>query len=118
MSYDEEKPIHLAAKSGQLEVFTFLFDNMKNQNEKHSDGKPTTGKYAIEYGFTPLHYAAESGHLEICKFILDNMEDQNGKNSDGKTPLDFATEMGHEEVCNLLKLYDLPKNLSKCRRLQ
>ena len=91
---------------------------MQDQNEKHSDGKTTTGKYASEYGFTPLHYAAESGHLEVCKFILENMEGQNGKNLDGKTPLDFATEMGHEEVCNLLKFYDLPKNLSKRRRLQ
>ena len=55
---DGTTPLHLAAESGQLSIFEYIF--------KKTEVKcPETNE-----GITPFHLAAKNGHFAICKLII------------------------------------------------
>ena len=87
---EQETPLHLAAKSGQIAVCRLMLGNMLDKNPASNLSKTT-----------PLHYAAEAGHLQVCKLIMENIIDKNPNSEHGRTPLFLAQLNGHSEVCQL-----------------
>ena len=84
-----ETPLHLAAKTGQIQQFKSISEDLNDKN-------PT-----MNGGYTPLYHAAEKGHLEICQLIIESVKDKNPKNINEITPLHIAARNGHEEVCKM-----------------
>ena len=122
------RSLYSAAKTGQTEVYRYLYDHF--QGQKFQENKI---KEALEYalgtatlnghlgvvkyilrnfesknlvrsdGQSLLHVAARKGHLDICKFILShNVSNCNPKSKNGETPLHNAAEFGHFEVFKLI----------------
>ena len=54
-----EAPLHVAAWSGNLEVFQYLFENSFDRNPKSYKGS------------TPFHWSVMRGHSKICRFLLE-----------------------------------------------
>ena len=50
--------LHLAAESGQLSIFEYIFKNTDVKNPETNEG------------ITPFHLAAKNGHFAICKLII------------------------------------------------
>ena len=90
-------PLHVAAKSGNFEVFKFIFDNNRDKNPRSE----RIGPNKESNGWTPLHFAASQGHLEICKLILKHIKNKNPKNGFQQTPAMLAQRSGHREVLEL-----------------
>ena len=83
--------MHIAAMTGQTEVFRKMHVEAKDKNPKDEDWN------------TPLHCAAKGGHYTICKLIIDaGTEDKNPSNINGETPLHSAAEGGHYTICKLI----------------
>ena len=77
-------PLHIAAGSGQLNLFKMTYDKTGKSN-------PWTS------GLTPLHIAAGVGQLEICQLIMNDLDDKNPGNPVGYTPLHHAAHCGSLE---------------------
>ena len=86
-------PIHIAAATGDLQLFSKLEEKSPGKYPKDTDD------------CTPLYYAAQNGHLEVCKHILEWTEDKNPKRKNGTTPLHQAAKNGHHEICELIEMY-------------
>ena len=85
--------MHIAAMTGQTEVFRKMHEEAKDKNPKDEDWN------------TPLHCAAKEGHYKICKLIIDaGIRDKNPVNDycHNETPLSLATYNGHASVCKLI----------------
>ena len=110
-------PMHIAAMTGQTEMFQKLSYSAMDKNPKDDIGR------------TPLHFAAKNGHLSICQLIISdegkvprNLDlimlefkgsrhkrfslypsmDKNPMDENGWTPFHLAAKHGHEEVCQLI----------------
>ena len=85
--------MHIAAMTGQTEVFQKMHAEAKDKNPKDKDEH------------TPFHCAAKGGHYKICKLIIDaGIRDKNPVNDycHNETPLSLATYNGHASVCKLI----------------
>ena len=96
--------LHLAAKTGQQEIFEFLLETEETKNPKNHLGE------------TPFHTCCRYGHvnlLDIFSKILIELnidfccQDENGirfgkKIFFGSTPFHLATYYGHSKVASLL----------------
>ena len=82
--------LYCAAKFGQLNTFSFIFDNVEDKNP------------ASNVGTTPLHVAALNGYLDICKLIIENVDDKNPAMHDGTTPLYVAAQEGYFDIRKLI----------------
>ena len=103
--------LHLAARSGHLEICQFIIFIIANTEDKN----PVTKN---DCKLTPLHEAARSGEVEICKLIIDNMDDKRLwllKDKFGMTPLAYAKKRGRyrkearNEIAKLLEPFRNPK---------
>ena len=116
-------PLHLAVKTGQLDLCKFIMEKTNNQNPKNITGI-TPFHLAAQIGHleiskllienikdkspkdknrdSPLHYAAKNGHFDVCKLIFEEIADKNPRNLNRDTPLHFAAQNGHEHVCQLI----------------
>ena len=74
-----DKPIHVAAIAGHLNVMKYLVEELKYDVNSAND-----------YLFTPLHYAAYNGHLEIVQYLVEKKADIPCYNMLGDTPLHTA----------------------------
>lgn len=84
--------LHIAARSGQLEIVSLLL-----QHGMQVDCKTTQG-------FTPLHAAAAEGRTNVARFLIQKGADVNSKTNNGFTPLDAAlTNKSAGETVALLK---------------
>ena len=54
LSLNGAAPLHVAAWSGNLDVFQYVFETALDKNPRDNEG------------LTPFHWAAFKGHLEIC----------------------------------------------------
>jgi hypothetical protein len=92
---DGFRPIHVAARAGNLDMIMFMLSksNREALNSKARDGS------------TPLHEAATQGHKDIVEYLLRNAAEVNPKDRFGRTPLRWAEENQHGAVVRLLKKY-------------
>ena len=84
--------LHLAARNNNVDLFSFIIENVKEKNPRAKDKK---------FDITPLHMAAGTGNLEICKIIIGNVFDLSclDETYRGKTPFDSARSTNHLEIC-------------------
>ena len=113
--------LHMAAGSGQLEIMTFIIDNLQGHNQSVASCRIAEVPRQIvcdqvnknpenRDGTTPLHYAALSGHFEICTFIMNLLTNKNPREKDGSTPLHFAAQNGHVRTYKLIMACLVDKN--------
>ena len=67
----ESSPLHIAACSGDLQLFKHILEKVKDKNPKD------------HFEQTAFHTAASYGSLEIFEFIMERAEDKNPKDEDG-----------------------------------
>ena len=89
--FREMSPLHIVARFGHLELFTYILAKMRVKNPE-SDLK-----------WTPFHEAVRFGHLAIVKCITKEVQDKNPKDKDGWTPIHSAAHYGHLEIVKYLR---------------
>ena len=97
---DGTTPLHLAAESGQLAIFEYIFQKIEVKCPETNEG------------ITPFHLAAKNGHFAICELIITNphVTNKNPKDPTWKTPFHWAAENGFLNICHLIILYTDDKN--------
>ena len=70
----DNTPLHLASKTGLVEVAEILLDRGADTNARNNDNA------------VPLHFASESGDLEIVRMLLDRHADVNARDKNYNTP--------------------------------
>lgn len=91
ISYNGERPIHIASKNGFIDALQLLIQH----------GVLST--YRDSYGNTPLAYATKYCHLEIMTLLIECCpESVNYFNTKGVTPLHFATKTANIKSIDLL----------------
>ena len=92
-------PMHLAARSGDVDALKQAIESDKSQIDKPG------------FGNTPLAWAAKSGSLECVRILLDagaKIREDDSKKSDeddefdASAPLHYATSRGLQEIVELL----------------
>lgn len=117
-------PMHLAAKSGWVQLAQLLHDAGGDFTQASPNGttylhiaaasnRLPMVKYLISIGldanahtnkgWTPLHHAARFGSYEVAEYLLNQGANPNSYNSDGFTPLSLADNLNHYEAANLLQ---------------
>nr|QQY02543.1 transient receptor potential cation channel 2 [Cryptocotyle lingua] len=120
----QNRPIHLAVRTGSLAVTNFLMDYganviVKNANE-HTPLHVAAmhGRFGIvqlllkrsplvayerdEDGNYPIHLAAKHGFTQVLKVILEQTQQIHERNGSGWTPLMFAAAYNRPECVKLL----------------
>ena len=116
MDLDEKNPIglritplHLASKSGHLEILQYFHKILSDISVTDSNG------------MNALHHAAKEGHILLVDFLIDIIP-IGIKDKYGKTAKDFATSNGHEAVVTYLqdldRLSDETREQGATRRLE
>jgi serpin B len=116
-------PLHVAARTGDLQLAELLLTRGVDVDEKDGGGNAplhcaarrdnrTVAQRLIAYhaevnlgnwgGTTPLHYAVAEGHREMALLLLANGADVNVQDKDGDTPLHTAATRGRKEIVELL----------------
>ena len=122
-------PLHLAATSGNFELFKSIESMAEDKDPKDIAGWSTLhaasqygsleileyimGKTEEKYpvaidGWTLLHSAAFGGQLKVCKYLIEKMDDKNPaypaslKRYSSWTPLHLAAKFGYLEICKLI----------------
>ncbi|WP_353280976.1 ankyrin repeat domain-containing protein [Wolbachia endosymbiont (group B) of Tholera decimalis] len=86
--------LHIAAKSGNLNVMKCLVNKGASTNTKD------------KYDNTPLHSAAYAGELDIVKYLIIKNNNINAKGEYGRTPLHIAAINGDLDMVEyLIKRY-------------
>ncbi|UCH66470.1 MAG: ankyrin repeat domain-containing protein [Ignavibacterium sp.] len=83
---NQERPLHWAALSGNVDVVNFLLDNGAEINAVDAQQ------------MTPLHWAAWQGQLEVTKVLVTRGAEINEISRSSQTPLDRAINDGKPEV--------------------
>lgn len=123
-----EKPIHLAAQTGNIDTIRILVQAGAEINSKVRQTQMTPIHYAAEYqnnddhihgladlgadidgndylGWTPLHWASWRGHLASLDALLECGADVNAKTLDGNAPIMLAVSNNSREcVTQLIKI--------------
>ncbi|BET32336.1 ankyrin repeat domain-containing protein [Wolbachia pipientis] len=108
--------LHIAAKSGNLNVMKCLvnkgastntkdkYDNTPLHSAAYYAGELDIVKYLIiknnninakgEYGRTPLHIAAINGDLDMVEYLIKRYANIDAKDNCGMTPLHLAADVG------------------------
>jgi ankyrin repeat protein len=85
-----ERPLHVAARYGHVDVIVALVELGADKDAKSVDG------------VTPLHYAANQGHVEAITVLVQMGVDKDAKDVYGATPLHAAANNGHAEAVTAL----------------
>ena len=84
-------PLHLAARSGDLEAAS-----------AHIKADPSTINNTDDHGFTPLYHASLFGHTELMALLIMSGSDIAKPNLGGLTPLHIACEKDRPAAVVLL----------------
>ena len=85
-----ETPMHLAARSNQIEIIKILLRHKAAVDAKAHEKQ------------TPLHIAARLGNVEIVTLLLENKADPDAQTRDLYTALHIAAREGKEDVAAVL----------------
>lgn len=85
-----ETPLHLAARSNQIDVMKILIDN------------GATVDACAHENQTPLHIAARLGNAEIVTLLLEKGANADAQTRDQYTALHIAAREGKEDVAAVL----------------
>jgi len=95
-----QRPIHLAAEQGNLDMVNLLFELDANLSR------------IDENGLEPIHLASRKGHKEVVQSLIEKGVDPNvrarlgpKKELRGKKPIHSAVQGGHQDVLALLIKY-------------
>jgi ankyrin repeat protein len=94
LNYEDETPLHLAARNGRDYLVTYFAENGCNINA------------AAANGATCLHVACENGHYTTVKCLLRHGAEVNAMNSADQTPLHIAACWGQTKIVELLFLHN------------
>lgn len=83
-------PLHIAARSGSLNIVKYLVNKSADINAKD------------KYDNTPLHLAADSGELDIVKYLIIKDNNINAEGERGWTPLHIAAKNGELNMVEYL----------------
>jgi ankyrin repeat protein len=121
--FDDETPLGVACRRGNLEVVRFLVEHGANMESRDGDDYSPferasekrhmeTALFLLENGVdfkaqdkyknTPLHFASAYGPLEVVRVLLEQGADVDAKGEDDRTPLQYASSNGHVEVAGVL----------------
>jgi len=89
-NYQNETPLHLAARNGKDKLVTYFAENGFNINAPSANGD------------TCLHVACENGYYTIVECLLKHGAEVNAMNSAEQTPLHIASGRGKTKVVKLL----------------
>jgi ankyrin repeat protein len=87
---DQETPLDLASRCGELEISRLLVLQGATVECRDKEGR------------TPLKTASHFGHLDVVRFLIDSGADLNSHDNQGWTPLHAAQSEGHLDVVELL----------------
>jgi ankyrin repeat protein len=86
-----EKPIHAASRTGQMDIVIQLLQHGASLNCRTDSGN------------TALHLASEAGHLRLVKYLVELESDQlETPNYESETSPQLAARNGRETVVNFL----------------
>lgn len=89
---DNETPLYVAAKQGNLEIFKILLDR-EDVNPNAQD----------KHGASPLHAAARYNQLEITSLLLNKPNiNINIQDNEGWTPLHYSVRNAHRDIVMIL----------------
>ncbi|MBA8755757.1 hypothetical protein HCR15_01075 [Wolbachia pipientis] len=118
-----QTPLHIAARSGSLNIVKYLINKSADINAKDKyDNTPLhlaadTGEFDIvkyliikgnninaegERGWTPLHIAAKNGELNMVEYLVKKYANIDAKDNYGGTPLHLAAELGEFSIVKYL----------------
>ena len=90
--YLKETPLHVASKSGFIDLVDVLIQSGGNVNARNHRGQET-----------PLHLAAQNGHQHIAEFLIQHGSQVNAKTVPWQdTSLHLAAQSGHTQVVDVL----------------
>merc|ERR1719421_1487739 len=91
MEQDEQLglPLHVAARTGDVDAMTQLLDGGAEVDRANQDGA------------TPLYVACQNGHVDAARLLLDKGADVD-QSRNGVTLLFLACQNGHVDVAQLL----------------
>ena len=127
-------PLNFASTFGDLDLVTFILENVDSTFFQDKDGDLPIHRAAINghievvkilagyspannpneanyFGNTPIQYAARYGHIEIIRFLCTSIKNPNAPSEFGHvTPLHYAAEHGHFEIVKLLASFTSKPN--------
>ena len=86
--------LHVAARSGFVELVNFLLVCGADVNAKAGDG------------CSALHWAAAAGRKEVVKFLAPRMLHIDVKDKDGQTPLHLAVRVTEVPASDVIEIFD------------
>jgi len=94
LNYENETPLHLAARNGRDYIVTYLVEGGCDINAASANGA------------TCLHVACENGHYSTVECLLKHEAEVNSMNSAGQTTLHIAASQGQTKIVELLFLHN------------
>ena len=94
MSVDGWRPIHYAAKTGNLDIMKLIIQAGSSMSTFTADNA----------GKTAMHIAVKNGHVPIVQYLVDKgaMYSRSKCHVEGDTPLHVAVKLGSLEMCRIL----------------
>jgi hypothetical protein len=129
--WEQESPLHSAARRGDSRVIQVLLECKMDVNDKYSDDRtplhmamqrftPTPNYFAtirtllecgadpnarMSDGSTPLHLASSKGAVEAARLLLKYGADAEAVDGEIRTAFQVALEEGHDEITKFLSTY-------------
>ncbi|CAH1795661.1 unnamed protein product [Owenia fusiformis] len=88
--FEGNKPLHLSASEGTMNVLEALLEHGASTNVKNIDGR------------TPVHYAAMKGHLHCLQTLALHWGDLGSLDNEGATPLSYAVQYDRVNIISFL----------------
>lgn len=100
IDYGNVHPLLIAAYTGRVDIFKFLFENTTHTNIR------------ADSNYSLLHIATQNNHIEIIKFLISKNVDVNEKADENVTSMHIAAENGLTEIVKCLIENEADKDAS------